>query len=228
MEKAMMERFERNFPALTAQEQQMLTNKHVLILGCGGLGGYLCEYMTRLGVGRITAVDPDCFEKSNLNRQLLSSEETLGCSKALTAMQRARSINPGLRFVAEQTAFDAATAQRLLADVDIVLDGLDSAADRLLMEDACAKAGVKIVHGAVHGWMAQVAVVLPGSGMLHRLYGAATAGDGDKACLVFTPAYCAALQATEAAKLLVGRESSLEGRLLMTDLLSMDTNIITL
>ena len=206
----------------------MLTEKHVLILGCGGLGGYLCEYMTRLGVGHITAVDPDCFEKSNLNRQLLSSETTLGCGKALAAKQRALSVNPDIRFDAEQTAFDADTAQRLLAGVDLVLDGLDTAADRLLMEDACAAAGVKIVHGAVHGWMAQVAVVLPGSGLLHRLYGAASAGDGDKACLVFAPAYCAAVQAAEAAKLLVGRESTLEGCLLMTDLLSMDTNIITL
>ena len=228
MEKAIMKRFERNFPALTAQEQQTLSEKHVLILGCGGLGGYLCEYMTRLGVGHITAVDPDCFEKSNLNRQLLSREETLGCSKALTAQQRALSINPAIRFEAAQTAFNAETAQRLLEGVDLVLDGLDSAADRLLMEDACAKAGVKIVHGAVHGWLAQAAVVLPGSGMLHRLYGAAAAGDGDKACLVFAPAYCAAVQAAEAAKLLVGRESALEGRLLMTDLLNMDTNIIAL
>lgn len=223
-----MERYSRNFPAISPEEQSCLASKQVLILGCGGLGGFLCEYMARLGVGTITAADPDRFDKSNLNRQLLSSVESLGCGKAVTARQRAAAVNPDVKFNAVEAAFTAETAAQLLRGVDLVLDALDSAADRLLLEDACAAAGVPIVHGAVHGWMAQVAVVLPGSGMLHRLYGDAASADGDKACLVFTPAWCAAAQSAEALKLLLGRESTLAGRLLIADLQSMDTNIITL
>ena len=223
----MLERYIRNLPTLTAQEQQSLAEKHVLILGCGGLGGYLCEYMVRLGVGEITAADPDCFEESNLNRQLLSSTETLGQSKALTAKARAEAINPAVRFHAAEAAFCAENADTLLAGKDLVLDALDSAADRLLLEDACARAGLTLVHGAVHGWTAQVAVVPPGNGLLHRLYGAAEAADPDKSCLVFTPALCAALQAAEAAKLLAERPSALSGQLLMADLQTMDTLIIT-
>ena len=223
----MQERFSRNFPALSEQEQQTLAEKHVLLLGCGGLGGFSCEYLVRLGVGEITAVDPDRFEESNLNRQLLSSTETLGKSKALTAEARAKAINPAVRFHAVEAAFCAENAAEMLAGKDLVIDALDNAADRLLLEDACAQAGVTLVHGAIHGWMAQVAVVLPGSGMLHQLY-TPDATASDKACLVFTPALCAALQTAEAAKLLTGRESSLAGKLLLVDLRTMDTTIITL
>lgn len=220
----------RNFPALTAQEQQILGEKRVLILGCGGLGGYLCEYLVRLGVGHITAADPDRFDASNLNRQILSSAETLGRGKAQAARQRASAVNADVQFRAVEAAFNADTAENLLADADLVLDALDTAADRLLLEDACAAAGLTLVHGAVQGWMAQVAVVTPGSGALHRLYGggAAAGVGGDRSCLAFTPAWCAAVQAAEAVRLLVGRPASLAGRLLLADLQTMDVDVIQL
>lgn len=222
----MQERFSRNLPALTAEEQQRLAQKRVLLLGCGGLGGFLSEYLVRLGVGEITAADPDCFEESNLNRQLLATTEGLGGSKAQTAKKRAEAINPAVRFHAVEAAFCRENAAELLSGQDLVLDALDNAADRLLLEDACAQAGVTIVHGAIHGWTAQTAVVTPGNGMLHRLYRTESA-DIDKACLAFTPAWCAAVQAAEAAKLLIGRSSALENKLLLADLLTLDTMIIT-
>ena len=221
----MDERYVRNLPALSAEEQRTLAEKRVLILGCGGLGGFLCEYLVRLGVGEITAADPDRFEVSNLNRQILSSASLLGQPKALAAKERAEAINPAVRFHAVCAAFCAENAAELLAGADLVLDALDNAADRLTLEDACTQAGLTFVHGAIHGWTAQVAVVPPGSGMLHRLY-RAEAVDADKACLVFTPALCAAIQAAEAVKLLTGRPSDLSGQLLMADLLTMDTVII--
>ena len=224
----MKERYLRNLPALTEQEQQQLSEKHVLIIGCGGLGGFLCEYLVRLGVGEITAVDPDLFDESNLNRQLLSSTENLGKSKALAAKQHAAEIDPELRFHAVEAAFCADNAAELLSGKDLVLDALDSASARLLLEDACAEAGVTLVHGAIHGWTVQASVVPPGRGILHQLYGSGAKGDTDKACLVFTPAYCAAVQAAEAVKLLVGRPSALEGKLLIADLQTMDTVIIPL
>ena len=88
---------------------------------------------------------------------------------------------------------------------------------RLLLEDACAAAGVTIVHGAVRGWSIQAAIIPPGSGVLHSIYGSAAAPD-EKSALPFTPPFCAAVQAAEAVKLLCGRPSALEGRLLLADL----------
>ena len=74
----MEERYCRNLPAISAEEQAALKEKRVLVAGCGGLGGYLIEHLARMGVGRITAVDGDVFEESNLNRQILSAPALLG------------------------------------------------------------------------------------------------------------------------------------------------------
>ena len=78
-------RFPRNIPALTEAECQLLQSKNVLVVGCGGLGGYILEYLARIGIGAIRCADGDRFDRSNLNRQLLCTEETLGKPKAATA-----------------------------------------------------------------------------------------------------------------------------------------------
>ena len=82
-------RYSRNIPAISPEEQAALKDKKVLVLGCGGLGGYIIENLLRMGVGAITAVDGDSFDESNLNRQLLAAEKTLGINKAIAAAQRA-------------------------------------------------------------------------------------------------------------------------------------------
>ena len=72
--------YTRNIPALTAEECMLLSGKQVAVIGCGGLGGYLIEYLARIGIGSIRCVDGDVFEESNLNRQLLSTPSLLGTS----------------------------------------------------------------------------------------------------------------------------------------------------
>ena len=96
----MEERYSRNVPAISAEEQAALAEKRVLIAGCGGLGGNLLEHLARLGVGHITAVDGDVFEASNLNRQLLSTPALLGYGKAAAARQRAGQVNPAVSVTA--------------------------------------------------------------------------------------------------------------------------------
>ena len=220
-------RYQRNVPAISEAEQEILGQKHVLIVGCGGLGGYLAEYMTRMGVGGITAVDGDVFEESNLNRQLLSSVPQLGHSKALAAKTRAQAVNPDVAFRAVEAFFDRENADALVQGHDLALDALDNIPARWLLEDACARQSVPIVHGAIHGWSAQVLVAQPGSGLLHRLY-PKDVPSVDKSSLPFTPPFCAAVQAAEAVKLLCGRSAELSGKLLMADLRSLDWTILDL
>ncbi|MGE4277068.1 MAG: ThiF family adenylyltransferase [Lawsonibacter sp.] len=220
-------RYQRNIPAISEAEQEVLGQKHVLIVGCGGLGGYLVEYMTRMGVGGITAVDGDVFDESNLNRQLLSSVPQLGCSKAFAAKERAQGINPAVAFQAVREFFNRENADALVQGHDLVLDALDNIPARWLLEDVCTRQSVPVVHGAIHGWSAQVLVVEPGSGLLHRLY-PKDVPSIDKSSLPFTPPFCAALQAAEAVKLLCGRSTELSGKLLLADLLSLDWNILDL
>lgn len=228
----MEERYTRSIPAISEAEQKTLSAAKVLVAGCGGLGGYLIEYLGRLGVGEITAVDGDVFEPSNLNRQLLSAPSLLGKSKAAAAKERMAAVNPSVTVRAVEAFLTADNAAGLVAGQDLALDALDSVPARLLLADACTEAGVPLVHGAIRGWWVQAAVVMPGSGLLRRLYAekgpSGPASPEERTSLPFTPAFCAAVQAAEALKLLTGRPSALEGRLLLSDLRRMDWDILPL
>ena len=219
--------FSRNMPALSPEEQVRLAGAHVFVAGCGGLGGHVLELLLRLGVGRITAADGDRFVLSNRNRQLLSLESNLGQSKVQAARLRALDINPAVKFRAVETVLDGDNLPALLDGCDLVMDALDSVEARLTLADACGDAGLTLVHGAVYGWLAQVTVVPPGSGALHRLYeGGAPARPST--VLSPAPALCAAVQCAEAAKLLAGRGSDLTGRLFAADLERMEFQLVEL
>ncbi len=217
-------RFSRNIPALTEAEQARLAGKTVAVIGCGGLGGHLIELLTRIGVGSIRAVDGDVFECSNLNRQLLATMDTLGRSKALCAAERARAINPTIHAEAHPVFLTQENARELIRGCDAVLDALDSADARRVLADACAEAGVPYVFGAISGWVAQAAVSMPGDGLLRRLYPEETVLT-DRSVLSFTPALCAAMQASLCVKLLAGRPVE-TGCIYYFDLLSQEFETI--
>jgi len=222
-------RFSRNIPGLTEAEQTLLGQKRVLVAGCGGLGGYLIELLTRAGVGAITAADGDTFDESNLNRQLNALAATLGQSKARCAAARALAIRPDMEFRPLELLLTPETLPAALEGVDLAVDALDSAEARLWLEDACAAKGISLVHGAVEGWVAQIGVSAPGSGLLHSLYaGRAGAGSHTEKPSVLSPtvAVCAAMECAEALKLLCGRPSLPAGSLAVMDLRSMDLDIL--
>ena len=218
-------RYSRNLPTLTPEEQAALGRKHVLLAGCGGLGGQLLEHLLRLGVGEITAVDGDCFEESNLNRQLLSTTGNLGQRKVLAARERALAVRPDVCFHAADIRLTAENAPELLRGVDLALDALDSIGARFVLADACAEAGIPLVHGAVSGLCAQAAVVPPGSDLLRRIY-TDTRDPAVKSVLSPAVAFCAAVEAAEAVKLLCGRPPALTGRLLWADLETMEFHTV--
>ena len=216
----MEERYIRNLGALTEQECAVLRTKTVLVAGCGGLGGYLIEMLLRLGVGTIRAADGDCFEASNLNRQLLSSPLSLGQSKADAAARRAALVNPDVRFVPISQFVMTENAAELIQGCDAVLDALDNIQARRLLAHACAEAGVPLIHGAICAWSAQAAVVMPGDDLIDRIYPEGVSLSS-KASLSFTPPFCAALQTALCTRLLTRRPLE-TGRLYMVDLLDME------
>ncbi|MBO5497052.1 MAG: HesA/MoeB/ThiF family protein [Oscillospiraceae bacterium] len=216
----MEERYIRNLGALTEQECAALRTKTVFVAGCGGLGGYLIEMLLRLGVGTIRAADGDTFEASNLNRQLLSSPFSLGRSKAEAAADRAAEVNPDVRFVSIPQLVTEENARELIRGCDAVLDALDSIQARRILARACAEENVPLIHGAICGWSAQAAVIMPGDDLIDRIYPEGV-GLSSKTSLSFTPPFCAALQTALCTRLLTGR--SLEaGRLYVADLLDME------
>ena len=188
--------------------------------GCGGLGGYLIEMLLRLGVGEIRAADGDHFEASNLNRQLLSAPGLLGREKAEIAAERAEAVNPEVRFVAVPEFVTEENVGPLVRGCDAVLDALDNIASRRMLAQACTEAGVPLIHGAICGWSAQAAVIMPGDDLIDMIYPEGVILSS-KASLSFTPPFCASLQAALCTKLLTGRPLE-TGRLYVVDLLDME------
>lgn len=222
----MTSRYQRNFPALTEAEQQTLAGCHVLVAGCGGLGGNIIEHLLRVGVGHITAVDGDTFEPTNLNRQLLSQVSLLGTSKAAAAAARAEAVNPQVDFRAIHTRITTENAAQLICGCDAVMDALDNIESRKALFAACSDAGIPFIHGAIGGWNVQCALCTPGSTVLDTLY-PPQATVRNKSVLSFTPALCAAMQVSLCTRLLCGRPVE-ANKLYLYDLLSMEGTAFSL
>lgn len=223
------ERYIRNEQMLSAEENKRLREFSIAVVGCGGLGGHIIEMLARLGVGRLTLIDGDVFEPSNLNRQLLATPENLGQSKAKEAEKRVLLINPEVQVLSRQTRLEAHNAEELLKGHDLICDALDNIPTRLIIEGIAAKLQIPVVFGAIAGWYAQIGSVMPGDRLLEKLYMKSEVEQGLEVYLgnpSFTPALAASLQVAEAVKILLGKEGVLRNKLLMIDTLKHDYHII--
>lgn len=197
-------RYCRNVPALSEAECQLLRQKRVLVVGCGGLGGHIIDQLARIGIGHLRVVDGDVFEETNLNRQLLSCVPLLGVGKAKAAAEHIARVNPEISVEAVEAFLTKDNARQLVAGCDVVIDALDNIPSRKILAAACADAGIPYVYGAIQGWVAQAAVSMPGDQLIRALY-PDEIEISDKSVLSFTPALCASLQVSLCVKLLTGR-----------------------
>jgi len=224
-------RYQRNRNMLSTQQQGRLFRSRVVVIGCGGLGGYVLEELARLGVGHITAIDADHFEENNLNRQLLSSPATLGRPKAEAAARRIAEINPAVTVQSVQELISRSNGAMLLAGADCVVDAVDNVPTRLDLEALCGEMNIPLVHGAIAGWYGHVATICPGDGTLQKLYRHWAGGKGIEQQLgnpSFTPAVIASMEAAEVCKVLLGQGSLLRSRKLSFNLLDMEVEEIPL
>ena len=212
-----MGRYERNEPAISEAEQTTLAGKRALVAGCGGLGGYIIEFLGRIGVGFITAVDGDVFTVSNLNRQLLSTEETLGRPKPDCARERMAAVNPDIDVVPVCGYITEANVEEMIEGHDVIVDALDNGKTRLLLTSAARKAGIPFVSGAIGGWHGRVIVLYPGDNADFLWQGPPAGSMGNLCC---TAAHVASVQAAETVKVLLGKPGVIRSRLLEINLLS--------
>ena len=217
-------RYERNVPALSEEECNILLGKRVLVVGCGGLGGHLIDMLARIGVGMLRVVDGDVFEPSNLNRQLLSEVPLLGVSKAKAAAAKISRVNPEISVEAVDSFLTEKNVRRLLLFCDVVLDGLDNIESRRILAKECERAGIPYIYGAVNGWVAQAAISMPGDHLVEKLYPEGSILK-NKSVLSFTPALCASMQVSLCVKLLTGRQVE-TGKLHYFDLLNQEYEAI--
>jgi molybdopterin-synthase adenylyltransferase len=208
--------------------QQRLLGSHALVIGAGGLGSPVLLYLGSAGVGRLTVVDHDTVDTTNLQRQIAHSLASVGSPKAESARARIGSLNPDVQLRALVQRADAALLDELVPTADVVLDCSDNFATRHAINAACVRHGKPLVSGAAIGFDGQVSVfdlrragspcygcLFPPS-VAHRDVACATMG-------VFAPlvGIIGSVQAAEALKLLIGTGELLAGRLLMLDARSM-------
>jgi len=210
------EGFERNFPSLTPAEQLTLWQSRALVVGLGGLGGCQAQLLARAGVGQLYLADGDIFAPSNLNRQLLATNATLGQNKAAVTARHLQEVNEALMVEAIPEFLDADRLRDFLPSVQVVLDALDTLAARRDLIAAAKQAGVPVVHGAVRGTFGQVTTILPQDpGDFPFLFppGDSPATETAPGVLAPTVTLTASLQALEAMRLLLGKAPAYHGAL---------------
>ena len=188
--------------------------KTVGIAGCGGLGGYIVEYLLRLGVKHLVVCDGDALEESNLDRQILCRHDNLGQKKVEAAKERAKKIAPETDVEIHDVFVDATNGKELFEHCDLVMDALDSTKARDVLREICTELQIPLIHGAIGDWGLQVGVLFPGD----RFPESDTLSKREENVLSFVPAICAGLQVAEALKLLKGEDSSLESQIRYMDL----------
>jgi adenylyltransferase/sulfurtransferase len=218
------------FWGIGAEGQARLATGRVLVVGCGALGSSAIDLLARSGVGHLVVVDRDFVELSNLQRQLLYDEAdaAAGTPKAIAAAQAVGRINAGVEVEAVVADVTPTNVEALVARADVVIDGTDNLETRYLLNDACVKAGIPWVYGGAVGSTGMSMTILPGETACFRCLfptpqpaGTMETCDtaGVLASIVVT---VAAIQWTEAVKLLVGDREHLNSGLTAFDVWTND------
>lgn len=218
-------------PQVGEAGQRILQRARVLVVGAGGLGAPASFYLAAAGVGHLRMVDDDHVERSNLQRQILHTEASVGTPKVDSARQRLLALNPSITVEAIAERATSANIDALLEGIDVVLDGSDNFPLRYLLNDACIKHAKPLVHAAIERFDGQVSVFDAG-----RQRGVAPCyrclfpeppppefapNCAEAGVLGVLPGLAGVLQATEVVKLLLGIGEPLTGRLLRFDALDM-------
>ena len=217
-----MDRYIRNQSSISKDENQIIQSSKVCVVGCGGLGGYIIEMLGRLGIGHITAIDSDVFEVTNLNRQLLSDEVSIGKPKAIMAKERMEKVNSDIEVRPIVEYITESNGEEIIGGHHIVIDALDNIESRLVLEKICKKLNIPLVHGAIGGWYGQVSSIFPGDDSLSKIYSSNISKgiEKDLGNPSFTPALVAAMEVSETVKILLKKEEVLRNKLMFIDLLN--------
>ncbi|SBW08463.1 ThiF family protein (fragment) [uncultured delta proteobacterium] len=204
-------RFARNRGVFSAADQRKLLASHAAVIGCGGLGGHVATLLARVGVGALTLCDPDMFDESNLNRQLVCTEQNLGRNKALAAREAVSAIASHTRITVHPVAARPDNLAEILTGADIAMDCLDSLETRRHLAAAASEAQIPMVYATVAGDEGFTMLVRPGDKSLRSLCGSEDSGEktGAETTLgvpTITPAATAAIQAALAIQCLLGKE----------------------
>ncbi len=221
-------------PEVGIEGQKKLKNARVLCIGAGGLGSPLALYLAAAGVGTLGILDFDVVDFSNLQRQVIHSEKTVGKPKVESARDRLVELNSDTNIVTYNEMLNSDNAMEIMKNYDVVVDGTDNFATRYLTNDACVFLGIPNVYGSIFRFEGQVSVFDAKRGPCYRcLYPEPPPPGLVPSCaeggvLGILPGVVGTMQASEVVKLIIGEGTPLIGRLLFIDVLNMEPRMLKL
>lgn len=218
-------RYLRNREGISLQDQLKLAESRVAVVGAGGLGGTVIQLLGRIGIGRLTVVDCDVFDETNLNRQVFCTRDWVGQPKALAVQAQMKAINPAVEVHAHIVRLDSSNGSEILAGCQVIVDALDNVKDRLTLEALAKSLGAPFVHGALAGFEGQLMTVFPEDRGLKQIYGIGDEGGSAANRPEFllgvpsiTPSLVATLEAMEVLKILLNRGTPFRNKMVYIDL----------
>jgi len=214
-------------PEVGEAGQMRLLESKVLLVGAGGLGSPAALYLAAAGVGTLGLVDSDVVDLSNLQRQILHTNASVGRPKTESAEATLKALNPDVRVVRHDLRLDSSNVLDVLAPYDVIVDGCDNFTTKYLVNDAAFLMGKTNIYGSIFRFDGQASVFTPREGPCYRcLFPEPTPAEMAPSCdeagvLGVLPGVVGLIQATEALKVLLGRGKTLVGRLLTYDALEM-------
>jgi molybdopterin/thiamine biosynthesis adenylyltransferase/rhodanese-related sulfurtransferase len=236
LSKEQKQRYSRHLlmPEVGAEGQAKLLQSKVLLIGAGGLGAPAMLYLAAAGVGTLGIVDFDTVDLSNLQRQVIHTNDRVGRKKTDSAAESVNALNPDVKVIPYEEMLTEENVERLIAGYDVILDGTDTFETRYTLNDAAVRARIPVVHASVYRFEGQLTVFQPYEGPCYRcLYPTPPPPELAPGCSVagvlgVVPGTMGMLQATEVLKLLLGIGDSLAGRLLIYDALDASFQELTL
>jgi molybdopterin/thiamine biosynthesis adenylyltransferase/rhodanese-related sulfurtransferase len=225
-----LERYSRHtlIPEVGEEGQLKLLDSKVLLIGAGGLGSPAAMYLAAAGVGTLGIIDGDVVDRSNLQRQILHTEDRIGMAKVDSAEKTLKALNPEVKVVKYTERMTSENVMDVITGYDVIVDGTDNFPTRYLLNDASLVANIPVVHGSIYQFEGSVTVYAPRVGPCYRCqYPEPPPPELAPSCaeggvLGVLPGVVGTLQATEAIKLLLGVGDPLIGRQLRYDALSME------
>jgi adenylyltransferase/sulfurtransferase len=230
----MMNRYNRHIKLeeVGVEGQEKLTQAKVLVVGAGGLGCPVLQYLTAAGIGKIGIIDPDFVTESNLQRQILYTTKDLGELKVEVAQKRLTALNADVDIETYPEFIGANNVVDLVTSYDIVVDGTDQIHTRYLLDDACRILGKPLVYGAIHKFQGQVSTFHYQNGPGYRdLFPTPPNPESVPSCnevgvLGVLPGMIGVMQANEVLKIILGYGQLLSGKFWMLDAKTNEANTI--
>jgi adenylyltransferase/sulfurtransferase len=214
-------------PEVGEAGQARLLESKVLLVGAGGLGSPAGLYLAAAGVGTVGLLDSDVVDMSNLQRQVLHTNASVGRPKTESGAATMKALNPDVKVVRHDLRLDSSNVIDVIAPYDVIVDGCDNFSTKYLVNDAAVLTGKTNVYGSIFRFDGQASVFVPGQGPCYRcLFPEPTPSEMAPSCdeagvLGVLPGVVGLIQATEVIKVLLGRGETLKGRLLTYDALRM-------